>query len=89
VGAIGYEAVVGEVVFGVGGGGAFFASLGVRFGVRCRGGCEVWGWGGRVPRVGSSLDFLVPRGIVRVVGVGELERRQGRNVVGGRGWCWW
>jgi hypothetical protein len=38
MGAIGYEAVVGEVVFGVGGGGAFFASLGVRSGVRCRGG---------------------------------------------------
>jgi len=35
----------------------------------------VGGGGGRVPRVGSSLDFLVPRGIVRGGGGGELERR--------------
>jgi len=42
----------------------------VRFGVGA-------GGGGRVPRVGSSLDFLVPRGIVRGGGgwrVGETLR---------------
>lgn len=42
----------------------------VRFGVGA-------GGGGRVPRVGSSLDFLVPRGIVRGGGgwrVGETVR---------------
>jgi len=36
MGAIGYEAVVGEVVFVVGGGRALLAWVGVRFGVRCR-----------------------------------------------------
>jgi len=55
--------------------GRFLPRWELGLGCDAGGGCEVWGWGGRVPRVGSSLDFLVPRGIVRVVGVGELERR--------------
>jgi len=60
--------------------GRFLPRWELGLGCDAGGGCEVWGWGrggGRVPRVGSSLDFLVPRGIVRGGGgwrVGETLR---------------